>query len=883
MFLEPCIINGFCYLNHTSEAQDSHKIKHHICSFKFQKETVTLQCGAGITRTLLYPDWQKECNDWLNRFYTSDGEFIEVITVPDSTGKVDESSLRNKIIYILKNWCNLSSNALGLVAANYNLVNSLLFHGVTEATLKETLKINNFPPDSERIIVYNALKNIIFVVRLISDDINEILAHCISDVKLLTLLLKDELHESGTKIAGLMVYNSNDKIKHCVEKCTHCNICIVTPEIFQSEEFFENFWIKYTERRKFNEIEPELPTSNKVDTFSAVASKILGHMARHKTNTLPTVIQNDPVKAILEAEMLLDRYQMEIAYAQQKRIILKGEYGSGKTVIALKKMQLLLETLKDKEAIYYINFNGRSELHGIIKQKLETFCKSNKNIKVIGGSHNLSYIIKSQILTAEDKIGVDKINLIVDEYASENLTKSEANTLHKTFEKVKQFRNSTILIATQPIEIDRQVIFNDSHKLYYEKGHMFEQLKTFKVYNLKYVMRTTVQINALAKVTQDYLNSKSNLYIQHQTKQKGSRGDTHYQNIYEELPCPCLKTRNPSKMKQVLSKLPTPMKNVFSKMKRNTYKIKNISNSLRPPTFYVASPPSSCISQTAASDRVQLHDIVDSDELQKLTFSRDKQNTEKNQRIITTYHYPCESKIGHGIHGPLPQVIYLSPSISQIEQVVLMGMFFKNSFEKLQLKRIVIAHFEPSDSFWLKWLLLKLSLYTSLKVTNDVKEFLEERCNNIVLVKNYTFLKGLEFPNVVLMLDANEYYLKQFIPEAMTRCQSYLCILIKRPEKNLGNDTVADLLNFWHTVNAEEKKPIINIIKIDFCSKTLCCIKVYHEKEFCNEAVSGNVINSYNMHKNCRLYEDLMKDIKFEGVLDMEPIEEVMQEKANAM
>ena len=150
--------------------------------------------------------------------------------------------------------------------------------------------------------------------------------------------------------------------------------------------------------------------------------------------------------------MLLDGYQMKIDYAHKKRIILKGEYGSGKTVIALKKIQLLIETLKDKEAIYYINFNGRNELHSIIKQKLEIFSKSNNNMKVIGGSHNLSYIIKSQIRPVEGKIG--KINLIVDEYALESLTKSEANTLHKTFEEMKQFRNSTILIATQPIEFN---------------------------------------------------------------------------------------------------------------------------------------------------------------------------------------------------------------------------------------------------------------------------------------------------------------------------------------------------------------------------------------------------------------------------------------------
>ena len=137
-------------------------------------------------------------------------------------------------------------------------------------------------------------------------------------------------------------------------------------------------------------------------------------------------------------------------------------------------------------------------------------------------------------------------------------------------------------------------------------------------------------------------------------------------------------------------------------------------------------------------------------------------------------------------------------------------------------------------------------------------------------------LKGIEFPNVILILHANECYLKQFIHEAMTRCQSYLSILIKRSENNYKNDTVANFVNFWHTANAEEKKPIINTIKINFFTKTLCCIKVYHENESCNEKVSGDVINSYNIHKNCRFCENLMKDIKLENLLNMEPLEDVM-------
>ena len=895
MFVETCIINGFCCLNHTSERQDSNHIKHHICSFKFKKEPITLHCRAGITKTLLYLDWQKECNELLRQFYTSDGEFIEVITVPDTTGNVEVSSLRNKVINTFKNWCNLSSNPLGLVVANYDIVNNLLFHGATEAAVKEALSINKFPIDNDRLIVYNALENIMITVRLTSNDINEKLLDCVNDVKLLTLLLKEELHESGVKIAGLLVYDGNDEIRHCVQKCAYCTTYFVTTEIFQSAEFLQKFWETYAERRKFNEIESELPKGHKVDTFRAVASKILGHMARHKTNTLPKVIKNDPAKNIVEAELLLDRYQMEIAYSQQNRIILKGEYGTGKTVIALKKIQLLLETLKDKEVIYYINFNGRSELHGAIKQKLTKCCKSNKRVKVIGGSQNLSHIIESKILPVEEMVGVEKVNLLVDEYASENLTKKEANALHEIFEEKKQFKNSTILIAIQPIEIDRQVMFNDNKEKYSEKGHMFHMLKTFKIYNLKYVMRTTVQINALAKITQDYLNSKSNEYIRLRRTRESSCEDTKYQKACENEPSS--KSKSPSTMKPATSKLKKVIS--FSKTIKNSLARKKKSVlprastfsfiSLQPKNFSVLPRASSLPAALSLSpDDLLTHDIIDYDVLQKTISSRNIEKVGDNQRIMTTYHYPCKSKIGHGIHGPLPQLIQLFPSANQFEQVALIGVFLKIMFEKLESKRIVIVHFEPGHSFWLKWLLQKLSRLSSLKVTGDVKEFLDACYDNIVLVKNYTFLKGLEFPNVILILDSNEYYLKQFIPEAMTRCQSCLSIVIKNihgstSENIHAKDTVANLVKFWYAVNAEERKSIINTIQMNFCSKALCSTKTEHEKDCCTKTVAGDIIISYDVHKNCKLYGNLLKKIELERPLDKKPVEVLIQERANNM
>ena len=139
------------------------------------------------------------------------------------------------------------------------------------------------------------------------------------------------------------------------------------------------FCKEYKTEKNFNEIEIETAEDNKDQVFRAVSIKILGYMARYKTAILPT-LQMDPIKNIEQAEMLLDRYQMGIVYSRENRIILQGDYGSGKTVIALKKIQLLLKTIKDKEVIYYINLACKSEVHFFIKHKLKVFSQLDEKL-----------------------------------------------------------------------------------------------------------------------------------------------------------------------------------------------------------------------------------------------------------------------------------------------------------------------------------------------------------------------------------------------------------------------------------------------------------------------------------------------------------------------
>ena len=807
----------------------------------FEGKSVTLDFGANSVETFSNENWKRHCNEYLNQFYTIDGKFIEVITVPDTTGKID--TLWSLPINTLKAWCESSKSGHGLIAANYDIKEHLLFFGAAEHLLKKTLNIDEFPEDIERLIVFNSSLKILFVIHMATDNLKEKINYCVSDVKLLGLLLKEELKESGFVIAGLIAYSG--KNEHHVEKCCHCNCFIVKPGIFKSPKVFDKFWQKYKKKIWLKEQEENVLQHTKSDVFRIVSSKILGYMARYKTALLPKL--KDPTKNIEQAEMLLNRYQMEIAYSEENRIILRGPYGSGKTIIVLKRIQMLLETMKDKEVIYYVNFSGKSQVHYMVKQKIKVCEEMNKKLKVIAGGHSLSYIIKFVVLPEETKNETEKVHLFVDEYISENLIKREAQALADLFTERKLFKDATIVIALQPIEIKRVHFLPEGGDKYSEEGQAFYKLDgIMKIYDLKYVMRTTVPINNIVQITQEFLDNQSNEYIRKVQRPEERSSTTPISRLQKQL----------SKLKRNVSKIKLSLTSqMFFNLSKNE---QNVSS---------GGGAGSSSNSTPNNEQYKSQEIVDHDELHKLTFSRSNNNNTKNnnrtkniQKIVTKYHFSFSSIIGHGIPGPLPQIIRVQSSTSLEEQIALIGIWFKR-IENIESKRMAVIHFESSTPHWLQCILESKTIFQSVNLTYDVEVFLNSHDQKLILFKNYSSVKGLEFAHVLLVLDANEYHLKQFIPEAMARCQNNLSILIKPSEvDDHGEGTVTELLKYWERINLEEENKIRNILQLQVCSKIRCSKRSDRNREYCKEVHDNSTL--YSVHVNCNLYQELLTEIQ---------------------
>ena len=132
----------------------------------------------------------------------------------------------------------------------------------------------------------------------------------------------------------------------------------------------------------------------------------------------------------------------------------------------------------------------------------------------------------------------------------------------------------------------------------------------------------------------------------------------------------------------------------------------------------------------------------------------------------------------------------------------------------------------------------------------------------------------------MLILDADEYHLKQFIPEAMARCMNNLSILVRpKNKRNIKSDSVKDLVDYWEQSN-ETGNPVLKILSLKVCS-----VYAFKKHENCEKShcqTDKGKYTSYKIHKGCEKYRDLLKTIQ-NSYLNLNLEEKKTSEEAEAV
>ena len=832
-------------MNYNRYKDEIKLIGNKIKDYEFKRDDLEIYEGANTTTSLKYDQWEERCRKLLGTFFSRDGKNCGIILFPEVEitlqNQICQVEIWPRVLRTLNDWCKISSpkDATGLIIRNYDLKDHLYFHGITEGEINKlgfssSKNVFSFQENDKRFLAFNPSLKIILIIRLVElQFIEKEVHHCIDEVNLLGFLLRDELADTGAIVTGLVAYSGENA--HSQSACKGCDN-IFSSEIFNSAETFKRSLENFLSEKNLVKCTARYVKKDKeANVFQAVASKILGYLSHLQFATLQEpvlpIIEQDTTDNIIQAELLLNRYQMEIAYSDDKRVWLEGDYGTGKTVVVLKKLELLLKAVKDKEVIYHVNFARKSPLDFMIKQRFG----KHKNVMSIKGEYSLSDIIKHQILPKEREKGTKNIHLVVDEYDSQDLSTKEVNSLIPILKHEEELINSTVLIAVQPIKINRVDKFWEKsiNKQFSETKHELNKLITdagIKVKTLKNVMRTTVQINKLVKIAIKYLDNQSNRCLrQHQ----------HY-GIKSSL--------------EEITDLELDEKKLKEKNFNTSFQSTNLESNF---SLSVTSEDSS--NRATTNPPFEPKKLIDYDECYQLLHTENIQFEENYQETVTSFRYTCDSQIGHEINGPLPQLIKLPKLNNLSEQIALIAAVFYEVIAERKPIRIAVIHFEPEDPpLWLKSLfqMKKISEILTVKITAE--EFFKDTGKSCVLVKNLNFLRGLEFSKVLLILNSNEHHLRHLIPEAITRCMKDLTILIRPPvHRNHLSDTVEDLAVEWerHLDN-----DILRILNIEFCLKTSCNSKKVQLDSYCNDGISFRTC--YRFHQNSELYKDFLEEIQ---------------------
>ena len=756
-------------------------------------------------------NWKNESVSYFNRYF----ERLNIIKIPSEKDVITET---------LSNWCiNENGEGKGFVVNGYDIVDHCNFLGVSKKSLSELFNINSSEDASLRYMAFSEEKGVLLNIRVEERLVDEVIENSVSDIKLLACIYKKELQDSGVRLISVTA------VKQRITEtplCAACEAYVVNENILKNFGLLKSWWEKIKPNSKY--IRTRESNVN-VNIYESLSSKLFAFMALTTANNFPDFSLHLK-EQVAQTHLLLTAEQMKVLFMRDKHILVKGSYGSGKTIIAQKKLEMVLRNINNDKVVLYLNYDERSEVHLQVAEylnhlpvvdpkKLQT-CDILHAFHALHALHafqqsvlicnNAKGLMLSKILSIIKEKASEKykeIHVIIDEYNGEDLNLHEVDTLR---ELLNFFRNLSITVLVQPLY--KQRIYKDKRNTLKSDGNKFEEFQSFvTVAELTKTFRTTLEIYDLLRATEGYLQNQKNVFI-----------------------FPSMKQSNEHKVS--LPKL----NGVSSSLKKFSKSTGNLNT------------------QISEEDMVNanINGIHYLDEAFRGTSKLPGKNISA-RKTLSSFRYVTESKIGHSIEGDLPKLIRFK--IKDSADYNTNVLTFCGLYEELGMKskKTVLIHFEKeTPQMILKALnLLELRIYRS----ENIETFIATNVTkNSVLVANFTQISGMEFENLVIILSKDEYYLRHFIPLCISRCMCNLTIILIRDAKSISGDENenlvskiklpgrvlpkrnSEMVNIWTRRNLVEKWTV-KICKNCDPESNLCCIS---KMETSRQILMGLNINS---------------------------------------
>ena len=731
-----------------------------------------------------------------------------VFTLPDTgLGKSNRNPTLQApfdiIMKTMENWCNKyqeEGNIKGLVIFGYSLDDHSNFLKYHEDIIKNHLYKKTAADFQETVTVYNPQKRIIFLIRRAKDkkDLENEMKCSIDDTLKFVFLYSDILKNSGIKLINLV---ATDADIDCYRwKCKFCEHQVISMHSLDSCDLFEN-WL---EKKKCH-FKTDYDPANKNNSFSLeFSAKLLGFLAsfqflkeNHFYWRLPSLTEN-PTTQMAETTILLTLEQLRIVNSPNKHLMIQGCYGSGKSLIALKKAEMISKHLKQNEVLYFLSYDSSS--------MLITEIPTIPNIKLYRNKDALK--LSDIINNIQEDHPENKINLIVDEYDAEHLDENEARKLNQMFTADEKFRDSVICLVFEALRRERMV--NGTKK----KANLLHLLKSMELKELTYNKRNTLQIHNLVKVTTDVLkNQTTTVHVPIFTAKK--------LKIQSGLEKTLKKERNSETQDQDLAdQQPKKEKDKGNNVRKNVSENKKLI--FDEACKYLRGP----IDESIVTKEVT-------------TIFQHKVSKYSGHNIVS------EKPNLYEIYYPQESEEFIMSLIVVLEQVI--GKDYEN------IEKHVILHFGVEKDIPIIFDMAFKMMGILEKLTTRYKEF-QKIDSKKIFIADFRAFRGLEYPRVVVVLDRNVSGLEQYLPECLSRCTTFLHTILLNENSEMLQETqhLKSIITAWR--KPQLSKAVINSWRVNISS-----FNANQDSEKFYEKRHGKFIQ---IHRASRRYIEFEKDFR---------------------
>ena len=530
--------------------------------------------------------------------------------------------------------------------------------------------------------------------------------------------------------------------------------------------------------------------------------------------------------------------QMDIHFSDAKHVIIQGSYGSGKSILGLKKLELIWKTLRKDEKIIYINFDRRSSFHFLMEKNVKDYVGiSSRKIKRTSDMRGISETLGQLIYVYHNSAGKNlsallqetvrlnistperaktNYHLIIEEYDGETLSQDETVKI-KELVKKDDFVESSIILLAQPLMKNRR--WNIGKNSYDRETCLFRDLEnTFKIVKLEEVLRCSNKICGITKSVQRFVGNNDSIF---KTKMN--------ELTFEQRQKP--KANNKHLVRTSINK-----------------KLSNASDN------------------SSKVDKI-LDGGMDLDQAFKISTAVKRCNASKSE-IISKFGFLCEPKQGVDVEGLKPNLVEFSESINLNSDTAAISLSLKlKDFIGNNLKTTFLYIADKKPVILRRSIQLLLRLDEKFSYTQDIRNYLQKNeQSKMLFCSNFCSVNGMEFDHVVIVVDQSEYYLKYYLPQAISRCTYDLTlVLLPKGKINIKKRSLQKLPHFFSRTRNDETKDTVGKLMEELKREDLVNQVVVTECKACENncdyfSISNETDNkqTFEVHIHTEQYKDLV-------------------------